>query len=139
MKKYKLIIAVLAATAIFTVESNAQSIVDPGVSVHNYKHPNKAAQAKTKQPKVQVATINTVERNGKFQRGKYMSTTPKYAPRPATLVVVRDYKVEGIEINPLLSPRNYKTPNLNTENNRNADQMADYVDQSKDSVYPTTD
>ena len=138
MKNIKIIVAALTATAIFSFQTSAQSIVDPGVSVHNYKHPNKAAQAKVKQKKVEVATISSVERSGRFQRGKYMSTTPKYAPRPATLVVVRDYKVEGIEINPLLSPRNYKTPNLNLKNKSDKGQVADYIDKNE-SVYPTTD
>jgi len=119
--------------------ANAQSIVDPGVSVHNYKHPNKAAQAKKSQKankSVAVYNLNTVEAYSK-QQYRNRSTTPKYAPRPATLVVTKRYNVEGIEINPLLSPRNYKTPtNSGSSNNT---QVANYYNSADSSVYPTVD
>ncbi|GGM92289.1 hypothetical protein GCM10010967_26810 [Dyadobacter beijingensis] len=137
MKKATFLIAILII-GLFTITANAQSIVDPGISVYNYKHPNKAAQAKAAgkdQKTVRVANIRTVERFGKYQQG-YVSTTPKYAPRPATLVVTREYKPEGVEINPLLSPRNYKTPTISV--NKDTAQMADYYT-APDKVYPTRD
>ena len=135
MKKSAFIIAVLLISGIITFSTKAQSIVDPGISVHNYKHPNKAAQAKANgdQKSVRVANYNTVERAGKAQRRRYVSNTPKYAPRPATLIVVREYKKEGIELNPLLSSRNYKTPNIKVE--KDTSELADV----NTSIYPTTD
>ncbi|MCE6989983.1 hypothetical protein [Dyadobacter sp. CY323] len=135
MKKAPFILAFLLISGMLTFSTKAQSIVDPGISVHNYKHPNKAAQAKSngEQKSVRVANYNTVERAGKSQRRRDVSNTPKYAPRPATLVVVREYKKEGIEINPLLSSRNYKTPNLKVA--KDTSELADI----NTSVYPTTD
>jgi len=121
---------------------NAQSIVDPGVSTHNYKHPQKAAKAKANQDSdktIRVANMNTIESYYKRQnRGKYVNTTPKYAPRPATLVVSREYQVEGVDINPLVSPRNYKTPNV-SETKRNYE-VADSNNAASDSSsLPTVD
>jgi hypothetical protein len=138
MKNVKFLAAAMVAVTIFSSQVSAQSIVDPGISVHNYKHPNKAAIAKQSRPAVQVATMKTVENAGKYQRSRYMSSTPKYAPRPATLVVMREYKVEGVDINPLISPRNYKTPNIAVPE-RDTAQMADYYNKAENSVYPTTD
>lgn len=140
MKKNHFLIAILFLAGVITSGTQAQSIVDPGVSVYNYKHPNKAAQAKANGKEMKsyrVANYNTVERAGKYQRNKYASSTPKYAPRPTTLIVEREYKVQGIEINPLLSSRNYKTPNLNVK--KDTSELADYYNKTDKSVYPTTD
>ncbi|GGH28083.1 hypothetical protein ACN9ML_06965 [Dyadobacter endophyticus] len=137
MKKVPFLTAIFIA-GLFTIAASAQSIVDPGISVYNYKHPNKAAQAKAAgkdQNTIRVANIRTVERFGKYQT-RYVSTTPKYAPRPATLVVTREYKPEGVEINPLNSPRNYKTPTPSVS--KDTAQMADYYN-TPDKVYPTQD
>lgn len=140
MKKATLISAVILAAGLFTLPAQSQSIVDPGVSVYNYKHPNKAAKAKAldaNKNTVRVPSMNTVARYSKQQhRGEYI-TTPKYAPRPATLVVTRKYNSEGIEINPLNSPRNYKTPN--TKVNSTNSELADYHKNGDKSVYPTVD
>ena len=120
-----------------TFTAQSQSIVDPGVSVHNYKHPNKAAQAKAQKTgtTIRVANLNAVERNGKQQRSRYVSSTPKYAPRPVSLVVMRDYEVKGIEINPLVSPRNYKTPTYPVI--KDTSQIADQG--TSENPYPTVD
>lgn len=137
MKNSSFLIAILFA-GLTTISANAQSIVDPGISIYNYKHPNKAAQAKAagkEQNTIRVANLRTVERFGKYQKG-VVSSTPKYAPRAATLVVTREYKPEGVEINPLTSPRNYKTPAINVT--KDTAQMADYYN-SPDKVYPTRD
>jgi hypothetical protein len=142
MKANKFFIAITLVTAFLAVGANAQSIVDPGISVYNYKHPNKAAQAKAKGKEMKtlrVANYNVVEQAGKYQRTRYASTTPKYAPRPTTLVIMREYKKEGIEINPLLSTRNYKTPNTNKAVNTDTTELADYYKTSEGSVYPTVD
>lgn len=137
MKKATFLIAILIA-GLFTIAASAQSIVDPGISVYNYKHPNKAAQAKAAgkdQNTIRVANLRTVERFGKYQN-KNASSTPKYAPRPTSLVIMRDYKPEGVEINPLTSPRNYKTPAISVS--KDTAQMAEYYN-SPDKVYPTQD
>ncbi|MCE7064657.1 hypothetical protein [Dyadobacter sp. CY326] len=137
MSKKAFLSTILFAATSLIYNSNAQSIVDPGVSVHNYKHPNKAAQAKAKRTNtVAVYNLKTIESYSK-QQHRYASSTPKYAPRPVTLVVTKKYNVEGIEINPLLSPRNYKTPTNMGSNNKS--QVADIYDSTSKSVYPTVD
>lgn len=136
MKKATFFTSIIVAG--LTLTASAQSIVDPGISVYNYKHPNKAAQAKAAgkdQNTIRVANLRTVERFAKYQKGS-VSNTPKYAPRPASLVFIRDYKPEGVEINPLTSPRNYKTPAINVS--KDTAQMADYYN-TPDKVYPTQD
>ena len=140
MKKATVLSALILAAGLFSMQAKSQSIVDPGVSVHNYKHPNKAAKAKALKADeniVRVPSMNTIERYGKQQHRGHRSTTPKYAPRPAALVVIRKYNVEGIEINPLNSPRNYKTPNSKV--NHFNSQIADYHKSSDKSIYPTVD
>lgn len=141
MHKSSIFLAIILA-GFLSVSAKAQSITDPGVSSHNYKHPNKAAQAKAKgnqsSNSIRVANMNTVESFYKHQnRGGYTITTPKYAPRPATLVVTRTYQIEGIDINPLLSPRNYKTPN-NSVIRKNSD-VAEYYQTPDSTSYPVID
>jgi hypothetical protein len=137
MNRSAFLVSILLLAGLVTFNTQAQSIVDPGFSVHNYKHPNKAAQAKKKRGSDAVVyNMNTVESYSKHQRSRYVSTTPKYAPRPATLVVTKRYNVEGVDINPLLSPRNYKTP-TNSGSSKNT-QVADYY-KSDSLVYPTVD
>lgn len=113
MKKSILISAAIIISGFISGVVKAQStIVDPGISTHNYKHPNKAAKAKAlKNDGIVVSNINTIESYSKQQNSRYVSTTPKYAPRATPLVVTRTYKIEAVDINPLISPRNYKTPN----------------------------
>jgi hypothetical protein len=138
MRKTTLATALILSAVMMAFTAKSQSIVDPGVSVHNYKHPNKAAQAKAKNSgnTIKVANFNTIERHGKQYRSRYVSNTPKYAPRPVALIVMRDYKVKGIEINPLVSPRNYKTPSYFID--KDTSQIADKsgIDNSP---YPTVD
>jgi hypothetical protein len=140
MIKSKFVSAIILAV-FGTIAVNAQSIVDPGVSVHNYKHPNKAAKAKTVQDDktIRVANMNTVEGYYKRQnRGKSVTSTPKYAPRPASLVVVKTYQKEGVDINPLVSPRNYKTPQSATVTKPNTE-VADYYSPKDSTTLPTID
>ncbi|MEO6283470.1 MAG: hypothetical protein ABIN80_02075 [Dyadobacter sp.] len=138
MRKINFTAAFILSAVMIAFTAKSQSIVDPGVSVHNYKHPNKAAQAKAKNADntIKVANFNTIERYGKQQRSRYSSSTPKYAPRPVALIVTRDYAVKGIDINPLVSPRNYKTPN-----NFVIKDTAQLADKSgiDSSPYPTVD
>ncbi|WP_229216271.1 hypothetical protein [Dyadobacter frigoris] len=114
MRKSFLISAAIIISGFISGSVYAQSsIVDPGMSTHNYKHPNKAAKAKAlKNDGIVVSNINTIESYSKQQNTRYVSTTPKYAPRATPLVVTRTYKKEAVDINPLISPRNYKTPNI---------------------------
>lgn len=113
MRKSFLISAAILITGFISGAVKAQSsIVEPGISTHNYKHPNKAAKAKTlKNDGIVVNNINTIESYSKQQNSRFVSTTPKYAPRATPLIVTRTYKKEAVDINPLISPRNYKTPN----------------------------
>jgi hypothetical protein len=101
---------------IFVVTSNSYGQnkvqVDPGVSVHNYKHPNKAQKAKVQANEgtsVQVPSIGTVERVTNARDRRKVRHTPKYANRPAALAVPVSGSSEGTQLNPLKSPRNYKT------------------------------
>lgn len=137
MKKIAFIIAIYFA-GLIGFSANAQSIVDPGVSTFNYKHPNKAAEAKAKganKNTVRVLSLNSIEKYSKHQKA-FVSTTPRYAPRPVALVITREYKPEGVNINPLTSPRNYKTPTISVT--KDTAQIADFYN-TPDSAYPTKD
>lgn len=139
MLKSKIFSAIVLAV-LGTVAVNAQS-VDSGVSVHNYKHPNKAAKAKAAQEdkSIRVANSNTIESYYKRQnRGKNVSSTPKYAPRPASLVVTKSYDKEGVDINPLVSPRNYKTPQTANTAKPSAE-VADNFNPKDSTTYPLVD
>ena len=128
-----LILAVFASLSV-----KAQSTVDAGISTHNYKHPNKAAKAKAaKGDGVRVATIGTIDSYYKRQNRGTINTTPKYAPRPAALVITRTFKDEGNDLNPLLSPRNYKTP-TNVEVKRTWE-IAAFPDTTDSTYCPTVD
>ena len=110
MKKLSYIIATFLVAGALFQPVVAQS-VDPGISTHNYKHPNKAAKAKAEQKDgftVPVASLGTVERFSKRQQRSYVSNTPKYAPRASSLVVFKTYTPEKVNINPLNAPANYK-------------------------------
>ena len=139
MNRSSFLVSILLLTGLVTFSTQAQSIVDPGVSVHNYKHPNKAAKAKAKRGSDAVVyNMKTVESYSKHQNSRYVSTTPKYAPRPVTLVITKRYIPEGVDINPLISPRNYKTPTNVTSPSKNT-QVADYYNTTDSSAYPTVD
>src|SRR5215217_137546 len=101
MNRSSFLVSILLLTGLVTFSTQAQSIVDPGVSVHNYKHPNKAAKAKAKRGSDAVVyNMKTVESYSKHQNSRYVSNTPKYAPRPVTLVITKRYTPEGVDINP---------------------------------------
>lgn len=132
-------LAALILASLGTIAAKAQSIVDPGVSTHNYKHPNKAAKAKANSNNsIRVANMKTVESFYKRQNpAVYSNNTPKYAPRAATLVITRSYQKDDVHLNPLLSPRNYKTSN--TLRNKTDSEVADYQISSDSTSYPTVD
>lgn len=138
MYKLKFFIATLVA-GIFSaslVQAQSKSSVDPGISTHNYKHPNKAAQARESETKIRVSNLGTVERYVKNRRSGYSSSTPKYAVRPASLVLIRTSPKEGLALNPLTSPRNYKTSSGFTP--AKTYELAD-IEMTPDSVYPNRD
>jgi hypothetical protein len=130
-----LALAVVGLTTGAVVAQN-KTIVDPGVSTHNYKHPNKAAKASESQNEIRVPSQNRVERYSKMRHNGRKSSTPKYAPRPAALVVVKTSEKEESLVNPLTSSRNYKTAKVGgrTQNT----ELANY-EVSKDSIYPNQD
>ena len=138
MNKSAFIIAVIFAAGI-SIAAHAQSNqVDPGVSTHNYKHPNKAAKARAQRTdEIVVSNINTIETYSKQQNSRYVSTTPKYAPRATPLVFERTYQKEGVDINPLVSPRNYKTPNKSAAKSNL--EVADYFNPADTTNLPTID
>lgn len=115
----------------------AQNITDPGVSSNNYKHPNKASKAKAleKEKSIPVANANTIERQQK-RNSRGISSTPKYAPRTAGLVVETRSPKENVEINSLNSPRNYKTNQRATSKKAN-EEIAD-LNNVKDSIDQVT-
>jgi len=141
MYKSSIIFAVVLSATLLINKSVAQSSsqVDPGISTHNYKHPNKAAKAKAQRTdEVVVSNINTIETyNSKQPNTRYVSTTPKYAPRTTPLVVTRTYQKEGVEINPLVSPRNYKTSGNADKGQKPTVAVVQYQSDSLD--YPTVD
>lgn len=132
------IFAALILIGLCTLTARAQSKVDPGISTHNYKHPNKAAQAKAFEEgkSIRVATIKTVQDYYKRQN-RMANSTPKYAPRPASLVITRTLERERSDLNPLLSPRNYKTPN--SYQHKRTFEVADYKILADSASYPSVD
>ncbi|PWJ59018.1 hypothetical protein CLV98_103391 [Dyadobacter jejuensis] len=120
MKKQTYLAALVLGTGILLANiAMAQSQVDSGISTHNYKHPNKAAKAKVNQATtVNVATFKTIERYGKAGANKSaVSSTPKYAPQPKALVVLRSYEPTKLLLNPLQSDGHYKTQISNQKSN----------------------
>ncbi|HEV7350417.1 hypothetical protein [Telluribacter sp.] len=115
MKNTSLIVIIAAVFVFAATSSYAQRAnqVDPGVSVHNYKHPNKAQKAKQQGEatgtSVQVPSLGLVERVTTARERGQVRHTPKYANRPAALAVPVYGPKEGVRTNPLTSPQNYKT------------------------------
>ncbi len=108
MKNLKKIIGAALALTLAGFTAVAQSRVDQGHSVHNYKHPNKAKKA-TYPKSTPVYTSNTVTAVSSVRANRHVSNTPKYAPKYATLTAGKPVLNETITVNPLLSQRNYKT------------------------------
>jgi hypothetical protein len=131
-----LALSVFGCLATGSVVAQNKTIVDPGVSTHNYKHPNKAAKASESQNEIRVPSQNTVERYSKMRYSGPKTSTPKYAPRPAALVVVRTTEKEDALVNPLTSSRNYKTAKVGGRTQNAA--LANY-EVSRDSIYPNQD
>jgi hypothetical protein len=77
---------------------------DPGISTHNYKHPNKAALAAQSASPVAVMRLNANPDNNYKH--------PKYRSQSSILVGVKI--PEQPSNNPLLSKTHYKTQNQKT-------------------------
>lgn len=105
MKKLKAITALLGVSVLSLTFAVAQS--DPGISTHNYKHPNKAKIAKKQNQGNTVTVVST-------QQSTTPNNMPKYASRPASLVVETSGVEKETQINPLVADRNYKTSNAST-------------------------
>lgn len=93
--------------------AQAVRVSDPGISIHNYKHPNKASAARTEQMAGFVLNSSDPALEARFARldvGRNQSDpTPKYASRPVTFVVFTTQHKQKAGINPLTSTRHYKT------------------------------
>lgn len=97
------------ALVLSALGGNAQVQVDPGISANNYKHPDKARKAQAKQEVMEVPTLDQVKRR-EADSDAPKTVTPKYAKRPATLVIEHPAREGGVEMNPMKSPANYKAP-----------------------------
>nr|WP_295928441.1 hypothetical protein [uncultured Dyadobacter sp.] len=106
--------ALLAFSASLSNASRAQAIrvSDPGISAHNYKHPNKAAAASGAMLVVEASNPALAARFATLDVGRPLTDpTPKYTAREVRFVVFTSQRTQRNRINPLLSNRNYKTGN----------------------------
>lgn len=96
------------AVALLSVNVSAQNVksVDPGFSVHNYKQPHKAKLAKKMESQQYNPQIDvTVEP----RMGNRFKHTPKYADRPASIILGATQSGKEFKLNPLESPHHYKS------------------------------
>jgi len=106
--------AFLAFSATLGNASRAQAIriSDPGISTHNYKHPDKAAAAPRAMLVVESSHPALAARFATLSVGRpETDPTPKYARREVRFVVFTRQRTQRNAINPLVSTRNYKTGN----------------------------
>lgn len=93
-----------------TASSQPIRISDPGISSHNYKHPNKAAAAPKARLVVESSNPALAARFATLHVGHpETDATPKYAPREVRFVIFTRQRRQRNAINPLVSTRNYKT------------------------------
>lgn len=100
---------ILAGLDVLAQESS-RSQVDPGISVHNYKHPNKAIRAKKMEPVVRQRTsprVGIVRRSSVSPLPKEYHQTPRYARRPGWTFFKKSQPSPSV-INPLANPSHYK-------------------------------
>lgn len=107
----KLVYSALAVATFLLIANTAfaqsRVAVDPGFSVNNYKHPNKAKQAKAQQVAPEGASANAIVES---RQGNRFNNTPKYASRPGSRVLLDTESGREMYLNPFDSPHNYKTP-----------------------------
>ena len=91
-------------------QESSRTQVDPGVSVHNYKHPNKAVRAKKMEPVVRQRTrprVGIVRRSSASPMPKEHHQTPRYARRSGWTFFRKSQPSSSV-INPLANPHHYK-------------------------------
>ncbi len=91
-------------------QDRAKVKVDPGVSVHNYKHPNKAAQARQMQPpkaRRYGSKVGIVPRSTHQTAPTVPHETPKYARRRGWIFFKKS-NPHTTKLNPLINPNHYK-------------------------------
>lgn len=99
----------LAGLDVWAQESS-RTQVDPGISVHNYKHPNKAVRAKKVEPVVRHRTrprVGIVRRSSASPMPKENHQTPRYARRSGWTFFKKSQASPSV-INPLVNPSHYK-------------------------------
>ncbi len=102
----------MAVMGIFEAIAQGESKikVDPGISINNYKHPNKAAKAKEMQeakPRKFSSRVGIVRRSTNVPTHAAPHETPKYARRPVW-VFFRRSTTSATNLNPLTNPNHYK-------------------------------
>lgn len=92
-------------------QSESKMKVDPGYSVNNYKHPNKAAKAKKMQaqatPRRFASRVGIVKRSTNVPAVATPHETPKYAKRRVWVFFKRS-PTAAPHLNPLTNPNHYK-------------------------------
>ncbi len=97
-------------SALMAVTAMAQS--DPGISTHNYKHPNKAKLARQiNSDGIQIKTMDyrTAARLETLRSRGKKNSFPKYARRYPSVVAQAQPLDRSYENNALKAPGNYKT------------------------------
>lgn len=106
------ICAVLSGSFEAGAQSDSKVKVDPGVSVHNYKHPHKAKKADSMQEvrhrRRFPSRVGIVPRAVMAPRNVVQPSTPKYKQR-AGWSIFRNSNPTPTQLNPLTNPGNYKT------------------------------
>lgn len=100
---------VLAGLYVWGQESS-RSRVDPGISVHNYKHPNKAVRVKKMEPAVRQRTrprVGIVRRSSASPMPREYHQTPRYTRRSGWTIFKKSQPTPSV-INPLENPNHYK-------------------------------
>lgn len=106
--------ALLASIASLGNAASSQPIriSDPGISTHNYKHPNKAAAAPNARLVVESSAPALAARFATLHIGHPEDDpTPRYALREVRFVIFTRQRTQRNALNPLISTRNYKTGN----------------------------
>lgn len=94
--------------------SQAMQPADQGISMHNYKQVNKAAEARKNRTEgifIPNNRIRMVSINSTYRKNINQDYTPKYKTASYAIVIPVKHKKETVRINPLTSGRNYKTGN----------------------------
>ena len=114
--KSLLLLTSLIFTSLLTANAFSQNTqpADQGISVHNYKHANKAAIAWKNKPGGMLIPENnpvSVSNSSTYRKNGNQDYTPKYKTRTYAFVIYTKQKKEKSGINPLTSGRHYKTGN----------------------------